>query len=91
MKQQEYFKALYGTQATPPRWKTCTMYVNKNMGMSVGALFVREHFNENSKIRVSKSEYEWKYLDHRFTKGRGDDKRHQISIFRTSRSIRLDG
>ncbi|KAG8180916.1 hypothetical protein JTE90_020143 [Oedothorax gibbosus] len=48
-KQQEYYGALYGTQAISPRWKTCTLYVNKNMGMAVGSLFVKRHFNEKSK------------------------------------------
>ncbi|GFS75640.1 neprilysin-1 [Nephila pilipes] len=48
-KQQEYYSALYGTQAISPRWKTCTVYVNKNMGMAVGSLFVKRHFNEKSK------------------------------------------
>lgn len=28
------------------------MYVNKNMGMAVGALFVKKHFNEDSKSRA---------------------------------------
>ncbi|CAN8016172.1 unnamed protein product, partial [Ixodes persulcatus] len=51
-KQQEYFGAIYGTQTTPARWKTCTLLVNKNMGMAVGALFVRRHFNEQSKKKA---------------------------------------
>ena len=51
--QQTYFKSLYGTQQRADRWKTCVVYVNKNMGMAVGALFVRKHFNEQSKERVS--------------------------------------
>lgn len=52
-KQQEYYSALYGTQSIPPRWKTCTIYTNKIMGMAVGSIFVRKHFNERSKETVS--------------------------------------
>lgn len=48
-KQQEYYSTLYGTQTISPRWKTCTIYVTKNMGMAVGSLFVKAHFNEKSK------------------------------------------
>ncbi|KFM79077.1 Membrane metallo-endopeptidase-like 1, partial [Stegodyphus mimosarum] len=48
-KQQEYYSALYGTQSISPRWKTCTVYTNKNMGMAVGSMFVKRHFNEKSK------------------------------------------
>ncbi|XP_064461110.1 neprilysin-1-like isoform X2 [Ornithodoros turicata] len=51
-KQQEYFGAIYGTQSTPARWKTCTVLVNKNMGMAVGALFVHHHFNKQSKEKA---------------------------------------
>ncbi|CAN7986986.1 unnamed protein product, partial [Ixodes hexagonus] len=51
-KQQEYFGAIYGTQTTAARWKTCTLMVNKNMGMAVGALFVRRHFNDQSKKKA---------------------------------------
>lgn len=51
-KQQEYYGAIYGTQSTPPRWKSCTLLVNKKMGMAVGALFVRRHFNEQSKKKA---------------------------------------
>lgn len=51
-KQQEYYSALYGTQTIPPRWKTCTLYTNKILGMAVGSLFVKSHFNERSKETV---------------------------------------
>ncbi|KAH6933640.1 hypothetical protein HPB50_017253 [Hyalomma asiaticum] len=51
-KQQEYYGAIYGTQSTPPRWKSCTLLVNKKMGMAVGALFVRRHFNDQSKKKA---------------------------------------
>ncbi|XP_054714705.1 neprilysin-4-like isoform X2 [Uloborus diversus] len=48
-RQQEFYASLYGTQSIPPRWKTCAVFANKNMGMAVGAMFVRKHFNEKSK------------------------------------------
>ncbi|XP_077533139.1 neprilysin-1-like isoform X2 [Haemaphysalis longicornis] len=51
-KQQEYFNAIYGTQSKPARWKTCALLVNKQMGMAVGALFVRRHFNDQSKKKA---------------------------------------
>ncbi|KAK8766348.1 hypothetical protein V5799_006876 [Amblyomma americanum] len=51
-KQQEYYGAIYGTQSTPARWKSCTLLVNKKMGMAVGALFVRRHFNDQSKKKA---------------------------------------
>ncbi|RWR99896.1 neprilysin-like protein, partial [Dinothrombium tinctorium] len=49
LEQQEYYRSLYGTQTVPQRWQTCTSYVNKNMGMALGSLFVKSHFNESSK------------------------------------------
>ncbi|KAI1283102.1 Membrane metallo-endopeptidase-like 1 [Halotydeus destructor] len=48
-KQQEYFRTLYGTERTPQRSKMCSNYVNKNMGMAVGALFVQRYFDEKFK------------------------------------------
>ena len=33
----------------PARWKFCIAYVNGNLGMSVGSLFVREFFDGQSK------------------------------------------
>lgn len=33
----------------PARWKFCIAYVNGNLGMSVGSLFVREYFDGQSK------------------------------------------
>ncbi|XP_076320540.1 neprilysin-1-like isoform X3 [Tachypleus tridentatus] len=48
-KQQEFFSALSGTPLKPERWKTCTHYVNKYMGMATGALYVKSHFPSDSK------------------------------------------
>ena len=37
----------------PPRWKFCIAYVNGNLGMAVGALFVEKYFDRQSKQDVS--------------------------------------
>lgn len=46
---QSYIQVLYGRQRQPERWRECVTYVNANMGMAVGALFVRDMFGDNSK------------------------------------------
>ena len=51
--QQELFRSLYGREETPPRWKFCVAYGNGNLGNSVGSLFVRKYFDEQSKADVS--------------------------------------
>lgn len=53
MAQQELFRSLYGREETPPRWKFCVAYGNGNLGNSVGSLFVRKYFDEQSKADVS--------------------------------------
>ena len=53
--QQELFRSLYGREETPPRWKFCVAYGNGNLGNSVGALFVKKYFDEQSKADVSKN------------------------------------
>lgn len=50
---QRFYCALFGREQAPPRWKDCVAQVNANMGMALGALFVRKHFDENSKNDVS--------------------------------------
>ncbi|XP_047995531.1 neprilysin-4-like [Leguminivora glycinivorella] len=47
-KQQFYF-ILFGREQSPPRWKNCISQVNSNMGMALGSMFVRKHFDETSK------------------------------------------
>lgn len=51
-KQQEFHRVLHGTRISPERWKSCTSYVNKNLGMAVGSIFVKTYFNEESKHRA---------------------------------------
>lgn len=46
---QKFYFALFGREESPPRWKNCINQVNSNMGMAVGAMFVRRYFDENSK------------------------------------------
>lgn len=46
---QKFYNILIGRKKSPPRWKTCVNQVNSNMGMAVGAMFVREYFDDSSK------------------------------------------
>lgn len=46
---QKFSNVLFGREKNPPRWKNCVNQVNANMGMAVGAMFVRKYFDENSK------------------------------------------
>lgn len=46
---QRFFHVLFGREQCPPRWKNCVGQVNSNMGMALGAMFVRKYFDENSK------------------------------------------
>lgn len=46
---QKFYNVLIGREKSPPRWKTCVNQVNSNMGMAVGAMFVRKYFDEKSK------------------------------------------
>lgn len=47
---QKFYNVLIGREKSPPRWKTCVNQVNSNMGMAVGAMFVRKYFDEKSKL-----------------------------------------
>lgn len=49
---QAFYQECFGRETSPPRWKSCVTQVNSNMGMSVGALFVRKFFDEKSKLDV---------------------------------------
>ena len=46
-------RLLYGREEMPARWKFCIAYVNGNLGMAVGALFVNKYFDGQSKQDVS--------------------------------------
>ncbi|XP_069119070.1 neprilysin-like [Argopecten irradians] len=45
----KYNKVLYGTAVPRARWRKCSSYVNSNLGMALGRLFVKEAFDEESK------------------------------------------
>jgi len=47
--QNELYRLLYGREEMPARWKFCIAYVNGNLGMSVGSLFVHKYFDGQSK------------------------------------------
>ena len=55
--QNELYRLLYGREEIPARWKFCIAYVNGNLGMSVGSLFVRQYFDGQSKQDVSEQLY----------------------------------
>ncbi|XP_071557180.1 neprilysin-4 isoform X1 [Temnothorax nylanderi] len=46
---QKFYYILFGREQAPSRWKNCVTQVNSNMDMAVGAMFVKKHFDENSK------------------------------------------
>lgn len=45
----EFRKILLGIQSERVRWSQCVEWTNKKMGMAVGALFIRDNFNQDSK------------------------------------------
>ncbi|ROT81033.1 Membrane metallo-endopeptidase-like 1 [Penaeus vannamei] len=45
----EFRKVLLGIQSDRNRWNLCIDWTNKRLGMAVGALFIKENFNPESK------------------------------------------
>jgi membrane metallo-endopeptidase-like protein 1 len=45
----EFRKILLGIQSERHRWSQCVEWTNKKLGMAVGALFIRDNFNQESK------------------------------------------
>ncbi|XP_064113738.1 neprilysin-1-like [Macrobrachium nipponense] len=45
----EFRKVLLGIQSDRNRWNVCIDWTNKRLGMAVGALFIKENFNPESK------------------------------------------
>ncbi|KAJ8981669.1 hypothetical protein NQ317_017290 [Molorchus minor] len=45
----EFRKILQGVLSERHRWSQCVEWTNKKMGMAVGALFIKENFNHESK------------------------------------------
>lgn len=48
----DFKKVLLGVSAERVRWNQCVELVNKRLGMAVGALFIRNHFDPQSKEMV---------------------------------------
>ncbi|XP_011687007.1 PREDICTED: membrane metallo-endopeptidase-like 1 [Wasmannia auropunctata] len=48
-KRIEFRKILVGILSERNRWSQCVEWTNKKLGMAVGALFIRENFNHESK------------------------------------------
>ena len=47
----KFQKVLLGIEADRNRWNLCIDWTNKRLGMAVGALFIKENFNPESKVR----------------------------------------
>jgi endothelin-converting enzyme/putative endopeptidase len=47
-----YSKTLRGIPAAPPRWKTCTRAVDRNLGEALGQEFVRRTFSADTKAKT---------------------------------------
>lgn len=45
----DYYKTLLGITRDKPRWQKCVEYVNDRMGMALGAMFIKDNFDEESK------------------------------------------
>ncbi|EDW86306.2 uncharacterized protein Dwil_GK15832 [Drosophila willistoni] len=45
----EFRKILLGIQSERTRWSKCVEWTNKKLGVAVGALFIRDNFNQESK------------------------------------------
>jgi neprilysin len=47
-----FHKVLMGISQQRARWQQCIDYVNDKMGMATGAMFIRDHFQPESKDKV---------------------------------------
>jgi endothelin-converting enzyme/putative endopeptidase len=47
-----YSKTLRGTPEMPPRWKTCTRAVDRNLGEALGQEFVKRTFSADTKAKT---------------------------------------
>jgi putative endopeptidase len=47
-----YSKTLRGTPQMPPRWKTCTRAVDRNLGEALGQEFVKRTFSADTKAKT---------------------------------------
>lgn len=51
-KRVEFRKILLGILSERNRWSQCVEWTNKKLGMAVGALFIRDNFNHESKVTI---------------------------------------
>lgn len=51
-KRIEFRKILLGILSERNRWSQCVEWTNKKLGMAVGALFIRDNFNHESKVSI---------------------------------------
>jgi len=54
-KRIEFRKILLGILSERNRWSQCVEWTNKKLGMAVGALFIRDNFNHESKVSIFNS------------------------------------
>lgn len=48
----EFQKILLGILSERHRWSQCVEWTNKKLGMAVGALFIKDNFNSESKVSI---------------------------------------
>lgn len=48
----EFSRAVFGLQQRTPRWKSCTANVNANFGVALSYLYVKRHFDQDSREKV---------------------------------------
>lgn len=47
----DFRKILMGVTSERSRWNQCVEWTNKRLGMAVGALFIRDNFDNVAKVR----------------------------------------
>ncbi|XP_059061160.1 neprilysin-4-like [Achroia grisella] len=48
----EFSRAVFGLQQRTPRWKSCTANVNANFGVALSYLYVKRHFDHDSRQKA---------------------------------------
>jgi len=46
-------QALLGTDQEMARWRSCVNFVNQNMGVAVGRMYVERYFSKDARENVS--------------------------------------
>lgn len=46
---KDFNKAIMGTDQDPVRWRSCVNFVNLNMGVAVGRMYVEEYFSKDAR------------------------------------------